>query len=194
VDLILEPEFVGALMDRTLDFWCRMTEALLDECSEHVDVVMFGDDVAFEDRPMVDLKRYRQLIKPRHQEMIECIRRKTAAKSLYHCCGAVKSLIPEFIDIGVDALNPVQVASAGMDSAELKALYGRDIAFWGGIDTRRVLPTGTPEEVRQEVRKRITDMASGGGYVVASVHNIQEDVPPENILAMADATYEYGQY
>ena len=107
-----------------------------------------------------------------------------------HCCGAAKSLIPDFIDIGVDALNPVQVSSTGMDTAELKARFGGQISFWGAIDTSRVLPTGSPAEVRAEVRRRIRDLGPGGGYVVASVHNIQEDVPPDNILAMADAAFE----
>ncbi len=95
--------------------------AVLDEVGPFVDVVAFGDDVAFHDRPMVDLARYRKLFKPRHRQMIDLIKAKSQAKVLYHCCGAVKSLIPEFIDIGVDALNPVQVSSAGMDTAELKA-------------------------------------------------------------------------
>jgi len=151
-------------------------------------VVAFGDDVAFHDRSMVDLGRYRKLFKPRHRQMIDQLKSKSAAKVLYHCCGAVKSLIPEFIDIGVDALNPVQVSSAGMDdTAALKAEFGDRICFWGGIDTQRVLPLGTPDEVRAEVRRRIRDLASGGGFVLASVHNIQEDVPPENIVAMVDA-------
>ena len=194
VDLILNAEFIEALMDRTLDFWLRMTEAVLEKVGPFVDVVMFGDDVAFHDRPMVDPKRYRRMIKPRHKQMVDLIKRKSNAKVLYHCCGAVKSLIPDFIEIGVDALNPVQVSSAGMDTAELKASFGDKICFWGGIDTSRVLPTGSPVHVRDEVRRRIKDLAAGGGYVLASVHNIQEDVPPENILAMADAVGEFGTY
>ncbi len=192
VDLILNPEFVQALMDRTLDLWLKSTAAILEEVGPCVDVVMFGDDVAFHDRPMVDPQRYRKMIKPRHAQMVEFIKRKSQAQVLYHCCGAVKSLIPDFIEIGVDALNPVQVSSAGMDTAELKARFGDEICFWGGIDTSRVLPNGSAKDVRAEVQRRIQDLAPGGGYVVASVHNIQEDVPPENILAMADAAYELG--
>jgi len=190
VDLLLNPAFVVELMDRTLDFWLKLAEAILDEVGPYVDVVMFGDDVAFNDRPMMALKGYRQMIKPRHKQMMDLIKRKSRAKILYHCCGAVKSLIPDFIEIGVDALNPVQVSSAGMDTAELKARFGNHISFWGAIDTSRVLPAGSPAEVRAEVQRRIRDLAPGGGYVLASVHNIQEDVPPENILAMADAAFE----
>jgi uroporphyrinogen decarboxylase len=196
MDLILEPQFIQSLMDRTLDFWCKLAEAVLDKVGPYVDVVMFGDDVAFHDRPMVDIKRYRSMIKPRHAQMIDCIKAKAQAevKVLYHCCGAVKSLIPDFIEIGVDALNPVQVSSVGMDTAELKARFGDQLCFWGAIDTSRALPTGSPADVRNEVRCRLPDLAAGGGYVLASVHNIQEDVPPENILAMADAACEFGVY
>jgi uroporphyrinogen decarboxylase len=125
--------------------------------------------------------------------MVDLIKAKSDARVLYHCCGAVGTLVGEFIDIGVDALNPVQVSSAGMgDTAALKAEFGEHISFWGGIDTQHVLPRGTPEEVRAEVRRRIEDLAPGGGYVLAPVHNIQEDVPAENVLAMADESIQFG--
>ena len=193
MDLILNPTFIEALMDRTLEFWLQLASAVLDEVGPFVDVIQFGDDVAFQDRPMVDPRRYRRMIKPRHKQMIDLLKSKSRAKVLYHCCGAVSTLIPDFIDMGVDALNPVQVSAAGMDTARLKAEYGNHIAFWGAVDTSRVLPCGSPQDVRDEVMRRIQDLGAGGGYVVASVHNIQEDVPPENILAMADAAYEFGQ-
>jgi uroporphyrinogen decarboxylase len=195
MDIVLEPAFLDALMDRALDWWLALAGAVLDEVGSYVDVVAFGDDVAFHDRPMVDLGRYRKLLKPRHRKMIDLLKSKSGAKVLYHCCGAVRSLIPEFIDIGVDALNPVQVSSAGMDdTAALKAesgyrQNGGGICFWGGIDTQRVLPRGSPDDVRAEVQRRIRDLAPGGGYVLAAVHNIQEDVPPENIVAMVDAVW-----
>lgn len=192
MDLILNPAFIEALMDRTLEFWLSLASAVLGEIGPYVDVIQFGDDVAFQDRPMVDPKRYRRMIKPRHKQMVDLLKRKSKAKVLYHCCGAVSTLIPDFIDIGVDALNPVQVSAVGMDTARLKAEFGDSIAFWGAIDTSRVLPTGSPADVRDEVRRRIHDLGAGGGYVVASVHNIQDDVPPENILAMADAACEFG--
>lgn len=191
MDIILHPEFLDALMDRALEWWLELADAVLDEVGPYVDVVAFGDDVAFQDRPMVDLDRYRRLFKPRHRRMVDLIKRKSEAPVLYHCCGAVRSLVPDFIDIGVDALNPVQVSSAGMDTAELKAEFGDHICFWGGIDTHQVLPFGSPADVRAEVERRIEDLAPGGGFVLAPVHNIQEDVPPENILAMADAAVAF---
>jgi uroporphyrinogen decarboxylase len=191
MDIVLNPEFLDALMDRALEWWLELAETVLDEVGPYVDVVAFGDDVAFQDRPMVDLDRYRRLFKPRHRRMVDLIKGKSRAKVLYHCCGAVKSLMEDFIDIRVDALNPVQVSSAGMDTAELKAEFGDRICFWGGIDTHQVLPFGSPEDVRAEVERRIEDLSPGGGFVLAPVHNIQEDVPPENILAMTDAAVEF---
>ena len=187
MDIVLNPAFLDTLMDLTLDWWLSLAGAVLDEVGTYVDVVAFGDDVAFHDRPMLDLDRYRRLLKPRHKQMVDLIKDSSRARVLYHCCGAVKDLVPEFIDIGVDALNPVQVSSRGMDTGALKASFGDQICFWGAIDTNRVLPRGTPDEVRAEVQRRIRDLASGGGYVLAPVHNIQEDVPPENIVAMVDA-------
>ncbi len=193
IDVILNREFLEALMDCALDFWLKLSGALLEEIEPYVDVVMFGDDVAFKDRPMVKLNHYRQLFKPRQKQMIDCIKSKSRAKVLYHTDGALTTLIDDFIEIGVDALNPIQVNCAGMDdTAALKARFGDRICFWGSIDTSWVLPMGSPEDVRAEVRRRIQDLAPGGGFVLASVHNIQEDVPPENILAMVDAALEFG--
>jgi len=192
MDIILNPEFLDVLMDRVLDWWLELADAVLDEVGPYVDVVAIGDDVAFHDRPMVDLDRYRRLFKPRHKQMIDLVKENTnGAKVLYHCCGAVRSLVADFIDIGVDALNPVQVSSAGMETAALKAEFGDRICFWGAIDTGRVLPMGTVEDVQLEVEARIRDLASSGGYVLAAVHNIQEDVPSENILAMVDAAVNF---
>ncbi len=192
MDIVLNPQFLDALLDGALAWWLALCATVLDEVGPYVDVVAMADDVAFHDRPMVDLARYRRLFKPRHEQMVRCIKERSGARVLYHCCGAVRSLIGDFVDIGVDALNPVQVSSAHMDTAALKAEFGARVCFWGAIDTQRVLPYGSAEEVRAEVRQRIADLAPGGGYVLASVHNIQEDVPPENILAMADAAIEFG--
>lgn len=192
MDIVLNPEFLDALMDRALEWWLALADAVLDQVGPYVDVVAFGDDVAFHDKPIVDLGRYRKLFKPRHKRMVELIKEKSGAAVLYHCCGAVKSLVEDFVDIGMDALNPVQVSSAGMDTAELKARFGEHICFWGAIDTGWVLPMGSVADVEAEVQRRIRDLASGGGFVLASVHNIQEDVPPENILAMADVAFRSG--
>jgi uroporphyrinogen decarboxylase len=137
---------------------------------------------------------YREKVKPYHRRLVESIKSKTDAKVFMHSDGSVYALIPDFIDIGVEVLNPVQVSATGMDSARLKTEFGDDLSFWGAIDTQEVLPRGTPEDVRNEVKRRIGDLAPGGGYVMGSVHNMQADVPPENVIAMFDSALEYGRY
>lgn len=193
IDFHWNEGFLEGLLDHTSDFFYQLVNAVIDEVEPYVDIIMYGDDVAFQNGPMIDFNRYRYWIKSRHQKLFDLIKSKSRAKILYHCCGSVRTLINDFIEMGADAINPVQVSATGMNTAELKAEFGDRICFWGGIDTQRVLPLGTPEEVRQEVRRRIQDLGQGGGYVVASVHNIQEDVPVENILAMVDAAHEFGK-
>jgi uroporphyrinogen decarboxylase len=104
----------------------------------------------------------------------------------------VYRLIGDFIDIAVDALNPVQVSARDMDPEKLKNEFGREITFWGGIDTHKVLPFETPVQVKEEVKRKIDDLGSVGGYVVSAVHNIQAEVPPENVMALFEAGKEYG--
>jgi uroporphyrinogen decarboxylase len=116
-------------------------------------------------------------------------------KIFYHSCGAIAPLILDLIESGIDILNPVQVSAAGMDTKELKKNFGKELTFYGGgVDTQHVLPHGTPQEVRDEVKRRIDDLAPGGGFIFNTVHNIQADVPPENIMAMWEAMREYGVY
>jgi uroporphyrinogen decarboxylase len=118
-----------------------------------------------------------------------------SVKVAYHSDGNILPIIPDLIEIGLDIINPVQVSATGMDSAELKATFGRDLVFWGGgVDTQRVLGTGSPEQVRADTRRRIEDLAPGGGFVFATVHNIQGNVSPENITAMWETLQEYGVY
>jgi uroporphyrinogen decarboxylase len=132
------------------------------------------------------MELYRKMIKPHHQRLFRYLRSRTGAKIAYHTCGSVVHLIPDLVEMGVDALNPVQVSAKGMDSRRLKREFGKDLAFWGAIDSQRVLPFGTPAEVEAEVQKRIQDLGEGGGYICCAVHNIQADVSAENICAMYD--------
>ena len=158
-------------------------------------VMVSSDDLGMIDRPLISPPMYRELVKPRQKRTFDFFRERTDAKLFYHCDGAVYPLIPDFIEIGVEALNPIQLNAAGMgDTKRLKAEFGDKLTFWGAIDTQRVLPSGTPKDVREEVRLRIGDLAPGGGYVVCSVHNIQPGVPPENVVAMFDAAYDLGRY
>lgn len=193
MDLVADPGFASRLMDGVMEVYLPMIDHLLGAVGTEVDVVSFGDDLAFQDRPMVRPEVYRRLIKPRHAAIVELIRRRTGAAVMYHTCGSVRDLLSDFIDIGVDAINPVQVSAARMgDTAALKREFGADLTFWGGIDTQHVLPHGGQDDVRREVRRRVDDLAGGGGFILAAVHDIQEDVPPANVLAMADAAAEFG--
>ena len=135
------------------------------------------------------------MIKPLQKKTFDFFKARTPAKRFFHSDGALYPIIADFIEIGVEVLNPIQVSAVGMgDTAKLKREFGDRLAFWGAIDTHQVLPLGTPEDVREEVRRRIADLGPGGGYVVCSVHNIQPEVPPENVVAMFDAAHELGRY
>jgi len=177
MDLVANHTFFHALMERVYNIWSEITLNMLHATGDHFDAVWYGDDVASQDGPLCSVEMYRKHIKPWEQKVFDLIRSHTDAKILYHCCGSVYQLLPEFLDYGIDALNPVQVASKEMDTKRLKAEFGNRVTFWGAIDTQYVLPYGTANDVRQEVRQRICDLAPGGGYVLASVHNIQREVP-----------------
>lgn len=185
-DLLLNPGFAEGLMDRVVDCWVQIVDEALAGVGEDVDLVVYGDDVGTQRGPLVAPDLYRRVIKPWHRRMSEAVRRH-GKPIVYHSCGSIYALVPDLVEIGIDALNPVQVTAADMDTARLKREFGRDLAFWGGIDTQRVLPLGTPADVREEVRRRVADLAEGGGYVLCAVHNIQPEVPPENVVAMYDA-------
>ena len=183
--LVTEPHLVEALLEQTLRYWLDFESGFLAAVGPYVDVVMVGDDLAGQDGPLLSPTLYRRLVKPRQARLYELIHARTNAKLWYHSCGAIRELIPDLIEIGVEIINPVQVSARGMDSADLKRQFGREVVFWGGgCDTQHVLPHGTPEEVRAEVARRKGDLAPGGGFVFTAVHNIQSDVPAANVLAM----------
>lgn len=196
MDLASNPEFASALMDRYLDIRLRIAERALEEVGDDVDIVFVSsDDLGMMDRTIVSPEMYRELIKPRQKRTFDFFKTHTPAKRFYHCDGAIYPLIGDFVEIGAEVLNPIQVSATGMgDTKKLKAEFGDQLAFWGAIDTHHVLPSGTPEDVREEVRQRIMDLGPVGGYVVCSVHNIQPEVPPENVVAMYEAAYELGRY
>jgi len=190
-DLVANQPFCQALMERLADLWIEMARDEFDAVGDHVDICFYGDDMAFQDGPMMSMDLYRKMIKPHHARLFSYIRSRTSAKIVYHTCGSVVHLIPDLIGMGVNALNPVQTSAKGMDTQRLKREFGKDLCFWGAIDTQRVLPFGTPDQVRAEVKRRIEDLAPGGGYVLCAVHNIQADVSPENICAMYEAALGY---
>jgi uroporphyrinogen decarboxylase len=195
MDLILNEEFAAAFLDRLTETIITAQTLFLAEVGDLVDIHFAADDLAGQDGPLVSPALYRRLIKPRQARILQTIRAKTKAKIFYHSCGAVAEFIPDLIEMGVDILNPVQVAAAGMEPAKLKKRFGQRLSFWGGgCDTQRVLARGTPDEVRAEVRRRIRELAPGGGFVFNPVHNIQPLVPPANIAAMFDEAQKFGKY
>jgi uroporphyrinogen decarboxylase len=191
MDLAGDPTRARRLMERILEVKLEYWSTILPQVAGAVDVVGEADDLGGQDRTLFSPATYRRLVKPLHRELFAFLHAHTDARVYFHSCGAVRELIPDLIEIGVDVLNPVQVSAAGMDSASLKREFGRDLVFWGGgVDTQRVLGSGTQDEVRAEVRRRVGDLAPGGGFVFAAVHNIQPNVPPENVLAMRRAVRE----
>ena len=194
-DMIENPAFCEAMLDRMLKFWTDFYTGFMREAGDLIDVVMIGDDLAGQDGPLFDPRFYVRVVKPRQKALVRHIKSLTNAKIWYHTCGGCKRFIPELIDNGVDILNPVQTSAAGMDADELKRQFGEKIVFWGaGIDSQHILPFAEPARVRREVRRNMNIFKPGGGYVFNNVHNIQAGVPPENIVALFEAAYEFGAY
>ncbi len=195
IDMIEQPELCETLLDRVLGFWLDWFRAFLDEVGDLVDVIMIGDDLAGQKGPLFRPEFYRRVVKPRQKRLVQYIRSRTQARIWYHTCGACVGFIPDLLDNGIDILNPVQISAEGMEPARLKAEYGTRLVFWGGaIDAQHVLPSASPDEVREQVRRNLEVWKPGGGYVFNNVHNIQAAVPPENIVALYDAAYEFGFY
>ena len=191
------PEFLRALVERLEDYHVKQWDAILNAVGKYIQVAIVSDDLAFQDSPSMRPSDYREIFKPAHRRIADFIKSKAPhVKLLNHACGDEGPFLPDFVDLGYDAWNPVQVSCPSVtDTAQLKAEFGDKLTFWGGgVDTQRVLPHGSPEEVREEVRRRVTDLKPGGGFVFAAVHNVQRDVPPENIVACFDAALEFGSY
>lgn len=185
-------EMMGRAVDASIRCLTLMHQAVGDRC--------FGWGIAADDSgtqrgEFIKTELWAEMIKPHYARLCHWIHHHTNWKIFLHCCGSIYHLIPHFIDAGIDILNPIQTSAANMDPARLKAEFGSRLTLWGGgADTQRVLPTGTPEEIREHVRERMRIFSPGGGYVFNQVHNIQANVPPENVIAMLDAAAEFGGY
>lgn len=192
--LVKDPNWADALLDRILEIKLRFWEITLNKAGKYIDIISESEDLGIQDRLMISPRSFQQHIKPRLRQLISGIKSVAPqVKVLLHSDGAILPILPDLIEVGVDILNPVQVSAKGMGNTKfLKKEFGKDLVFWGGIDTQQVLPFGKPGDVQEEVLRRIEDLAAGGGYILASVHNIQGDVPPENIIAMVDAWQKYG--
>ena len=195
LNLAVYPDFAKALLKKIAETCKELMAPFLEALGDNVDIIKIGDDLGTQESLLMSPKMYREILKPIHADYIAFIKKRTKAKVFFHTDGDVFPLIEDFIEMGVDILNPIQTSAGKMsDLAGLKKQFGKNIVFCGGIDTQRILPTGTPAEVRQEVHRVINILGPGGGYMVSSVHTVMNDVPPENVLALVDAVEEFGQY
>lgn len=195
MNLALHPKFAEVLLWKIQSLCKTLMGHFLEELGDNVDIIKIGDDLGTQQSLLMSPDMYRKVLKPIHADYISFIKQRTDAKLFFHTDGDVFPLIDDFIEMGVDILNPIQTSAGQMADLEtLKSRYGEELTFCGAIDTQRILPHGSPEQVRDEVRRVIDIMAPGGGYMVASVHTIMDDVPAENILAMVDAVEEFGCY
>jgi uroporphyrinogen decarboxylase len=193
MDMYEFPEFNYRMSEIICSIWIKIAENAIDACGENnIDIIDWGDDIAIQTGPLMDPAKYREFVKPFHRKMIAAIKSRTDAKISYHSCGSVIRFMDDIIDIGVDLLNPLQISADNMDPRVLKEKWGDKISFSGGIDTHDLLPKRTPDRVREEVRHIIEIMAKKGGYILAAVHNIQNDVPPANIDAMLVEAFRFN--
>lgn len=194
-DLAANVRMVEAISDRILELKTEYWQEVLRRLGDVVDVVQEGDDYGAQHGLQISREMWRRLFKPRLASLFGCIKKAAPhVRILFHSCGGIRAIIPDLIEAGVDAVNPVQVSADGMATDALKRDFGRDLTYWGGVDTQHVLPFGSREEVAQETRLRIDHLAPGGGFVCAAVHNIQADVPAANVLEMWRTAREYGVY
>jgi uroporphyrinogen decarboxylase len=195
-DLVENQDLYTYLLDRMTEVHLENLRRYLDAVGEYIHIVAMGDDLGTQNGPWMRPEVYRTLIKPRHARIFNYIKESNPHLYVFlHSCGSIYQLLPDLIDAGVDIINPIQVTANGMEPSRLKREFGKNLTLWGGgVDSQGVLPFGTPHQVREQVKERIQLMAPGGGYVFATVHNIQAEVPPENIVAMFEAVAEYGQY
>jgi uroporphyrinogen decarboxylase len=194
-DLALNKKFASALMNTIAEAHMEEFESYIEVVGPYLQVVQISDDLGSQIGGQISLEMFRELVKPPMERWYKFMKSKMDAKLFLHSCGSIYQFIPDLIEMGVDIINPVQVSAKDMDTARLKKEFGSEIVFWGGgCDTQKVLPQGTPNDVRDEVKRRIDDLAPGGGFVFNQVHNIQPGVPPENIVAMFEAALEFGAY
>jgi len=194
MDLAAEPEQVERLLDALMEQHLKTLDQVCRAVGDVVDLIRFGDDLGTLSGPFMSVKTYRRLFKPRHQQLCDFVKRNSRMHTFLHSCGSIHALLPDLIEAGIEVINPVQTNCRNMEPERLKADFGKDITFWGGgCDTRSVLPTGTPAEVKEDVKRRMDVLAPGGGFVFNTVHNILSDVPPQNIVAMYEAVDEFNR-
>ncbi|HEY3442963.1 MAG TPA: uroporphyrinogen decarboxylase family protein [Paludibaculum sp.] len=188
-----EPARAHRFLDALVEMHLQNLETFLGTVGPYIDVILFGDDLGAQNCPQISPRMYKEFFQPRHKMMWARAKELADVKVMLHCCGAVRPLLPLLIEAGLDAINPVQISSRGMEAEGLKRDFGADLCFWGGgCDTQRLLPEGRPAEIREHVLRQCAVMAPGGGFVFQQVHNIMANVPAENVIAMFDAVAEFN--
>ena len=182
---LMYPEKVQQFLERLANIYLKSLEKWLQAVGPYIDIVLFGDDLGSQSGPMISVDMYREFYKPHHKKLWRRAKELSDVKVLLHSCGAIEPFLEDFIDAGLDAVNPVQISCKNMDAVSLKAKYSRRLTFWGGgCDTQSILPNATPDDVKRHVRQQTNILAPGGGFVFQQVHNIMANVPPANIVAM----------
>ncbi|RQD71490.1 MAG: uroporphyrinogen-III decarboxylase [Tindallia sp. MSAO_Bac2] len=194
IKLIIEPEVVRALLDKVVEYHIGQWDAILDEAGKYIEAVVITDDLGTQTSPIMKPSTYRNVIKPAHRKIISFIKSKADVKVIFHSDGAIKEFMPDLVEIGCDALNPIQISAEGMDDTKkLKEEYGDKLVFWGGAcESQSLITNGSVIDIRLEVERRINDLAPGGGLIAGSIHSIQKDAPVENMIAFYDALLEFG--
>jgi hypothetical protein len=194
--LASEPTYVQELMDLAQEIALDNLKLYWQAIGQDIDIISVdGSDYGSQDREMFSPALFEQFYEPYYKTVCDWIHTNTPWKITKHCCGSIPRMIGPMVRAGIDILNPVQTSAVGMDPRWLKQTFGSSLTFWGGgVDTQRVLAFGTPEEVREDVRQRLQIFAPGGGFVWASIHNIQYNIRPENIVAAIEAVHEFGRY
>jgi uroporphyrinogen decarboxylase len=194
MDLIQNRGFSEAFHDKLCEIWIETVSRIVEALGENVDIVMFGDDFGFQNQPIMSPAMFKERVKPLMKKMVGTIKSQTKAKIALHTCGCVFAYIDDFIDIGIDVLNPMQSNAKDMEPGRIKEKTAGKMALWGGIDTHVALPKGSPQDVREEVKNKIAVYGKGGGYMLSADHNILVDVPPANLITMFEAAQEFGKY
>ena len=194
MDPYTNPDFYRYLAQKIVDFSAVVLERWLEQVGEYLDVLCFYDDIAMQTGPMVSLDHYRKWILPYEKQLVDVAKKMTRAKLSIHCCGSCYDLLPGFMEVGYEILNPMQTRAKNMEAWRMKRDYGDRLTFYGGVDIQRLLPFGTEEDIRRGVKDLIRSLAPGGGFLFATSHNIEPDTPPKNIVAMFDAAHEFGRY
>ncbi len=193
-DIYIDKKGAKRLLDFLVERYLRLLDRVLKGVGEYVDILQFGDDLGSQTGPFMSPDVFREVFKPRYKKMWDFIHNNSGCKVFLHSCGSNYELIPDLIDAGLDILNPVQTTAKNMEPERLKKEFGKEITFWGGgCNTQYILSTGSPKEVREDVKKRIDIFAKNGGFVFNQIHNILANVPPENVIAMIEAAYKYGK-